>query len=122
SDLYITPKELSFSAGDAAMETLRVTSTRALWDPNYTVPDGGFEDATGKELAPQLVPRLRQWVATFPGYSMTLFVVPQSQGVIVVPQPAITAAANAASYDSSSVAPGEIITIFGKGVGPTTIA
>ena len=273
---YLVPNALSFSAGDAAMETLRMTSTRALWDPNYTVPGGGFEDATGKELAPQLVPRLRQWVAqnypgtmtgiseynwgaqetitgaiaqadilgifgregldlaaiwpntlkpsdpaafsfamflnydgkgsqfgdtsiaatsanpdvlsifaaqrtdsdltilvlnksgnaiadsidvanfspagtaqvwqytsanksaivrdadislsgntlvaTFPGYSMTLFVVSQSQGAMVVPQPMIAAVANAASYDSSGVSPGEIVTIFGKGIGPASIA
>ena len=39
-------------------------------------------------------------VATFPGYSMTLLVVPESQGAMTVPQPAITAVANAASYDS----------------------
>jgi uncharacterized protein (TIGR03437 family) len=273
---YITPSGLSSTAGDAAMETLRMTSTRALWDPNYTVPGGGYEDATGMELAPQLVPRLRQWVAesypgtmtgiseynwgaqdaitgaiaqadvlgifgregldlaaiwpntltpadpaafsfkiflnydgsgsqfgdtsisaastnpdvlsifgaqradssltilvlnktsgaitdtialanfapagtaqvwqyssanksaivreadislsgnsmvaTFPSTSMTLLVVPQSQGAMTVPQPAITAVANAASYDSSGVSPGEIVTIFGNGVGPATIA
>jgi uncharacterized protein (TIGR03437 family) len=65
---YITPSSLSGSAGNAAMETLRMTSTRALWDPNYTVPGGGFNDATGAELAPQMVPRLKQWVAAnYPG-------------------------------------------------------
>ena len=35
---YIAPSGLSGSQGDAAMETLRMTSTRALWDPNYLVP------------------------------------------------------------------------------------
>src|SRR5580692_12553856 len=65
---YITPSGLSSSAGNAAMETLRMTSTRALWDPNYIVPGGGYEDATGAEQAPQMVPRLRQWVAqNYPG-------------------------------------------------------
>ncbi len=29
--------------GDAAMETLRMTSTRALWDPNYLVPESDAE-------------------------------------------------------------------------------
>ena len=48
---YITPSGLSSSAGNAAMETLRMTSTRALWDPNYYGPGGGFEDATGAEGA-----------------------------------------------------------------------
>jgi uncharacterized protein (TIGR03437 family) len=273
---YITPTGLSTSAGDADMETLRMTSTRALWDPGYTVPGGGYEDATGTELAPQLIPRLRQWVAqnypgtmtgiseynwgaqdtvtgaiaqadvlgifgregldlaaiwpntltpadpaafsfkmflnydgngsqfgdtsisatsanpdmlstfgsqrtdsaltilvlnknstaitdsvslanflpagtaqvwqyssanksnilreadislsgnsliaTFPGYSITLFVVPQSQGAMTVPQPAVTSVANAASYDSSGVSPGEIVVVFGNGIGPANIA
>jgi uncharacterized protein (TIGR03437 family) len=273
---YITPSGLSGSAGNAAMETLRMTSTRALWDPNYTVPGGGYEDATGAEQAPQMVPRLRQWVAdnypgtmtgiteynwgaqdtitgaiaqadilgifgrenldlatvwpntltpqnpaafsfmmflnydgngnqfgdtsvsatssnpdllsifaaqrtdssltvlvlnktagaitdtinlanfnpsgtaevwqyssannhaivrqpdlsfsgttlsaTFPSYSMTLFVIPQSPGSMVVGQPTISAVTNAASYNSSGVSPGEIVTIFGFGLGPASIA
>jgi hypothetical protein len=38
---YVTPGGLSGNAGDAAMETLRMTSTRALWDPNYYPPGGG---------------------------------------------------------------------------------
>jgi uncharacterized protein (TIGR03437 family) len=50
------------------METLRMTSTRALWDPNYLVPGGGFNDATGAEIAPELVPRMQQWVSqNYPG-------------------------------------------------------
>jgi len=58
----------SGNAGDAAMETLRMTSTRALWDPNYYPPGGAFEDATGAEVAISLVPRMRQWVAdNYPG-------------------------------------------------------
>jgi uncharacterized protein (TIGR03437 family) len=273
---YIQPSGLSSSAGNAAMETLRMTSTRALWDPNYTVPGGGYEDATGAEQAPQMVPRLRQWVAqnypgtmtgiteynwgaqdsitgaiaqadilgifgrealdlatvwpntlkptdpaafsfgmflnydgsgsqfgntsisatsdnpdvlsifaaqrtdsaltvlvlnktagaitdtvslanfnpaetaqvwqyssansgaivrqpdlsyngttfsaTFPADSMTLFVIPQSQGSMLVPQPSIAAVANAGSYSAVGVSPGEIVTIFGQGLGPANIA
>ena len=65
---YITPSGLSGSAGDAAMETLRMTSTRALWDSNYLVPGGGYQDATGAEVAPARVPRMRQWVSdNYPG-------------------------------------------------------
>ncbi|MGC9949466.1 MAG: glycoside hydrolase family 44 protein [Bryobacteraceae bacterium] len=59
---YIAPSGLSGSVGDSAMETLRMTSTRALWDPNYLVPGGGFEDATGAEVAPHLVPQMQEWV------------------------------------------------------------
>jgi uncharacterized protein (TIGR03437 family) len=273
---YITPSGLSGSAGNTAMETLRMTSTRALWDPNYTVPGGGYQDATGAEQAPQMVPRLKQWVAanyagtmtaiteynwgaqdtitgaiaqadilgifgregldlatvwpntltpanpaafsfmiflnydgsgsqfgdtsisatsdnpdelsifaaqrtdstltilvlnkitsaitdsislanfmpagtaqvwqystsnksaivrqpdltlsgtslnaTFPSYSMTLFVIPQSQSAMTVPQPAISSVSNAASYNSTGVSPGEIVAIFGQNLGTASIA
>jgi uncharacterized protein (TIGR03437 family) len=65
---YIAPSGLSGSVGNAAMETLRMTSTREFWDPHYLPPGGGYEDATGAEQAPQMVPRLRQWVAgNYPG-------------------------------------------------------
>src|SRR5579862_635887 len=70
---YVAPGGLSGSVGDAAMETLRVTSTRALWDPNYYPPGGGFQDATGAEVAVSLVPRMRQWVAdNYPGTSTAI--------------------------------------------------
>jgi uncharacterized protein (TIGR03437 family) len=69
---YIQPDTLSSTAGDAAMETLRMTSTRALWDPNYIVPnsqDGDNEyNAAGQQVAPHLVPQLQQWVSqNYPG-------------------------------------------------------
>jgi len=273
---YIAPGSLSGSAGDTAMETLRMTSTRALWDPNYIVPNGGIYDATGAQVAPQLVPQLHQWVdqnypgtrlaiteynwgaldsitgaiaqadilgifgaygldlgtlwgtpgpldpgafafkiflnydgsggqfggtgilagssdpdtlsifaaqrfdsaltvlvlnktansitdsiglanftaagtaqawqyspanltaivrqspdinvtggslsATFPAYSMTLLVIPQAPSAMPVPQPAVSAVTSAASYDATGVSPGEIVTIFGQGMGPAALA
>jgi uncharacterized protein (TIGR03437 family) len=70
---YITPSGLSSSAGDATMETLRMTSTRALWDPNYIIPGGGYEDATGSEVALQLVPRMQGWVnQNYPGTKLAI--------------------------------------------------
>ena len=70
---YITPSGLSGSQGDTAMETLRMTSTRALWDPNYMVPGGGYEDATGAEVAPQLIPRMQGWVNQYyPGTNLAI--------------------------------------------------
>jgi uncharacterized protein (TIGR03437 family) len=273
---YITPGTLSGSLGDAAMETLRMTSTRAFWDPNYIVPDGGIYDAAGAQVAPQLIPQMQQWVnqnypgtnlaiteyswgaldsitgaiaqadilgifgaygltlgtlwstpaptdpgafafqifmnydgqgnrfgntgvsasssdpdtlsifaaqrvdsaltvlvlnktansitdgisfanftpagtaqvwqysqtnlaaivrqspdisatgnslsATFPAYSMTLLVIPQAQSAMPVPQPVVSAVTSAASYDATGVSPGEIVTIFGQGMGPATLA
>jgi uncharacterized protein (TIGR03437 family) len=70
---YITPSGLSGTLGDAAMETLRMTSTRVLWDPNYLAPGGGYEDATGAEVATQLVPRMQQWVSqNYPGTNLAI--------------------------------------------------
>ena len=271
---YITPDSLPDTAGDATTETLRMTSTRALWDPNYIVPntaagDNEF-DANGNLTAPQLIPRMHQWVdqnypgtklaiteymwhalgsitgaiaqadvlgifgresldygtlwgppaptdpgafafkiflnydgngsqfgetsvsattanpdvlsifaaqrhdsaltvlvlnktsaaisdsvslagftpaataqvwqysqanlhaivhqadlsiaansvtATFPAYSMTLLVIPQSQNVMTVPQPWISAITSGASYDATGISPGEIVTLWGTGLG-----
>jgi len=70
---YITPSGLQSSAGDTANETLRMTSTRVFWDPNYLVPGGGYEDATGAEVAPQLIPRMQQWVnQNYPGTNLAI--------------------------------------------------
>jgi len=78
---YIKPEALSGNAGDTAMETLRLTSTRALWDPNYIVPIASTPasgdpcddynamcDATGNQVAPQLIRTMTQWVQNnYPG-------------------------------------------------------
>jgi uncharacterized protein (TIGR03437 family) len=60
---YVTPNNISFGeAGSAATNQLRLTSTRALWDPNYLVPD--VDPTTPIEL----VPRLLAWVDNnYPG-------------------------------------------------------
>lgn len=42
--------------------------------------------------------------------------------VIPQPVPAITAIVNAASFQAGAVSPGEIVTIYGSGIGPATLA
>jgi uncharacterized protein (TIGR03437 family) len=70
---YLAPGSLPATAGDAATETLRMTSTRALWDPNYIVPDTSFDDANGNQVAPQLIPRMHQWVdQNYPGTKLAI--------------------------------------------------
>ena len=65
---YLTPNGMSGSVGTAATETLRMTSTRVLWDSAYYPPGGGYQDATGAQVAPAMVPRMLQWVAdNYPG-------------------------------------------------------
>jgi uncharacterized protein (TIGR03437 family) len=70
---YINPGSLTDKPGDSATETLRMTSTRAFWDPNYLVPGADLADATGKQVAPQLIPRLHQWVdQNYPGTRLAI--------------------------------------------------
>lgn len=58
---------------------------------------------------------------TFPGYSITLLVVPTSPSVLPVPKPQIGAVVNAASY-ATPIAPGQIVTLFGTGLGPEKLS
>ncbi|MGA3027349.1 MAG: glycoside hydrolase family 44 protein [Bryobacteraceae bacterium] len=83
---YIRPDALGASAGDAAMETLRLTSTRAFWDPSYilpiqTIPKSGNPcdnydalcDATGKQVPPQLIRQMSTWVSQdYPGTKLAI--------------------------------------------------
>jgi uncharacterized protein (TIGR03437 family) len=81
---YITPDSLSAwssanhdAPGDAALETLRMTSTRALWDPHYIVPNSNsgdnHYDNNGNLVAPQLIPRMHQWVdQNYPGTRLAI--------------------------------------------------
>jgi uncharacterized protein (TIGR03437 family) len=60
---YVAPNGISFgTATDPTTTQLRLTSTRAFWDPNYLVPS---VDPTTPIM---LVPRLLNWVKTdYPG-------------------------------------------------------
>ncbi len=58
--------------------------------------------------------------ATFPAYSMTLFVIPANQSMMTVPQPVVTSVKSAASYNASGIAPGEIVAVFGQSLAPAT--
>jgi len=74
---YLAPDSLNDTPGDAATESLRMTSTRALWDPNYMVPmtnaGDNFYDNTGTVQAPQLIPRMHQWVNQYyPGTKLAI--------------------------------------------------
>ena len=70
---YINPSNLTDTPGDAATETLRMTSTRALWDANYIVPNADLCDNTGQQVAPALIPRMHQWVDQYyPGTKLAI--------------------------------------------------
>lgn len=52
--------------------------------------------------------------ATFPANSITMLVVPPANSG---PKPSVAAVVNAASY-AASISPGQVVTLFGKGIGP----
>jgi uncharacterized protein (TIGR03437 family) len=59
--------------------------------------------------------------ATFPAYSMTLFVVPASPSVLPVPKPIVAALQSAATYDKgdqANFAPGQMVIVYGTNLGP----
>jgi uncharacterized protein (TIGR03437 family) len=59
--------------------------------------------------------------ATFPAYSMTLFVLPASPSVLPVPKPIVAALQSAATYDKgdqANFAPGQMVIVYGTNLGP----
>ncbi|MGA3076576.1 MAG: hypothetical protein ABSG56_23160, partial [Bryobacteraceae bacterium] len=56
---------------------------------------------------------------TFPAQSITLLVIPQAQSVMAVPQPVVNAVTSGASYDTGAISPGELVAIWGTGLGPS---
>jgi uncharacterized protein (TIGR03437 family) len=62
--------------------------------------------------------------ATFPAYSMTLFVVPASPSVLPVPKPVVAALQSAAAYDKGDrthFAPGQMVIVWGTNLGPALL-
>ncbi len=64
---YIAPAGIQFGKANPGTDTLRLTSTRAFWDPGYQ-----FKDDTITE-APRLIPRMQDWVArNYPGTKLAI--------------------------------------------------
>src|ERR1017187_8198408 len=64
---YITPPGIGFDTSyTSANAALRLTSTRAFWDPKYIVPGftncSGYSNAAGNQVAPALIPTMHGWV------------------------------------------------------------
>ncbi len=59
-------------AGNAATQTLRLNSTRSLWDPNY-VDESWIASAGPEGGIIKLIPRMRDWVsANYPGTKLAI--------------------------------------------------
>ena len=74
-DLHYYPQAtgvFSDSAGDAATQTLRLRSTRSLWDPGY-VDESWIAEAGPDGGVVKLIPRMRAWVnAHYPGTKLAI--------------------------------------------------
>jgi len=65
---YYEPSALDSGTESAAIDALRLDSTREFWDPTYVVSGDYWivdPDHNGAPIAPQLIPRLRQMVAQY---------------------------------------------------------
>jgi uncharacterized protein (TIGR03437 family) len=58
---------------------------------------------------------------TFPANSITLLVVPADPATLAVPLPVIDSVTNGAT-NAAAISPGAIVSIFGRGLGPATLA
>lgn len=59
-------------AGDAALQALRLRSTRSLWDPAY-IDESWISDLAPGGIAVKLIPRLRAWIkAEYPGTKVAI--------------------------------------------------
>jgi hypothetical protein len=74
---YYAANNAAFAmAGDTALQAARLDSTRAMWDPTYT--NAGFTDPNNRTssagpAAIELIPRMRNWVATdYPGTKLAI--------------------------------------------------
>ena len=73
---YYEPGALDSGTESAAIDALRLDSTREFWDPTYVVTGDYWivdPDNNGAPIAPQLIPRLRQIVAqNYPGTKIAI--------------------------------------------------
>jgi len=75
-DLHFYPQNgvALTAAGDAALQALRLRSTRALWDPTYRDESWiGGDDQPADWRNVRLIPRMRDWVsANYPGTKLAI--------------------------------------------------
>jgi hypothetical protein len=69
---YFAAKGAAFQpAGDTMLQRARLDSTRVFWDPAYIDPETKDPDdrtKTAKPVAPEIIPRMQEWVAKeYPG-------------------------------------------------------
>lgn len=111
SDSALTVLVLNKSTSDlsSTLQIANFTPTGAVQVWRY-----GRENLNAIVRQPDLVLAGAAIAATFPAYSMTLFVLPAAQSG---PKPVVAAVTNAASF-RNPIAPGQMVVVWGTNLGP----
>jgi len=117
--LWQITRDTQDSSRAATLHAYTATNLTELWNSNMAAADnlGTFPKFVSPTIANGLV-----YVPTFSGAVVVYGLLPNAANVNQLAQPAIAGVSNAASYDSATVSPGELITIFGMNLGPSTPA
>ena len=116
SDLTLTAIVINKTSGDLASSL-----SLANFQPGTSAQAWQYGGANLSAIVPQPSIALsgNRLNATFPANSITMLLIPPSS--LPVPKPAVTAVTNAASY-AKGVAPGQMVNVWGTGMGPAAIA
>jgi uncharacterized protein (TIGR03437 family) len=102
TDLSSTLTLANFTAGDAAR----------VW--RYSGANLGAIEAQ-----PDAAISGSSLTTAFPAYSMTMLVIPPAS--FAAPKPVVEALQSAASFDSTAFAPGQMVVVWGRNLGPTDL-
>ena len=116
SDLNLTAVVINKTAG-----ALTSTLSLANFQPGSAAQVWQYSGANPGAIVaqPSIAAGGSSLTATFPANSITMLVIPPAS--LPVPKPVVAAVTNAASY-STSVAPGQMVIVWGTGMGPATLA
>jgi uncharacterized protein (TIGR03437 family) len=116
SDLNLTVMVINKTANNLST-TLALSNFSAGPSANVWLYSGS--NLSGIVAQPNLAISGNSISATFPSYSMTMLVIPPAS--YPVPKPVVTALQNAASFDSTAFAPGQMVVVYGQSLGPATL-
>jgi len=116
SDLNLTAVVINKTGG-----ALTSTLSLANFQPGQAAQVWQYSGANLGAIAaqPNIATSGSSLTATFPANSITMLVIPPAS--LPVPKPVIAAVNNVASY-TAAVAPGQMVNIWGSGMGPATLA
>ena len=117
SDTALTIMVLNKTTGDLS-STINIPNFAP--DANAQVWQYSQANLTAIARQPDVALTGNAITATFPAYSMTLFIVPASPNVLPVPKPVVQAVTNAASYQTR-IAPGQMVIVWGQNLGPAQL-